>query len=423
MSEGARALMADGGLIVAAFGGLFIGLLFWWGRASSAALTRAWAAAAKSRGLTQVGDRDLAGELDGFTVRANIGRNDDPASVRGHTRVVISGGLPSGLSLRFDHLLAKLTTTDISLGESAFDRVTRVEGDRVLAKALLNPDTRALVKDAVNDLWSYSDGAWTYARYASEKDIGRILDRGVALARALRDSFRVVPARLFDKVASDPAELGREEALAYLLRSFPDHSETRRALQVARHDGHPGLRLIASRHLEDLVGVAAVAADPSAPDATCADAIAALMAWRDHTLAAEAVGALLSRLGDLGPRSRAALSSALGQMPRPGAEQWLLAALADEEARVRVAAARALGEVGTVGSVPALVELRDRFLGSELKTAAGDAVAAIQARIAGRDGGGAGSLALATDGGGLAVTTADASHPLEVPSEVEPAEA
>ena len=95
-----------------------------------------------------------------------------------------------------------------------------------------------------------------------------------------------------------------------------------------------------------------------------------------------------------------ALADALAVVPVDGAEEALVVMLAAYE-EVPLAAVRALAAVGSIGAVPALTPLRDRVLGGELKSAARDAILAIQARAAGAE---VGALALAdASSGGLAL--------------------
>jgi hypothetical protein len=91
---------------------------------------------------------------------------------------------------------------------------------------------------------------------------------------------------------------------------------------------------------------------------------------------------------------------ALGQRGRPEAEGLLLEALRSEEAPVSVAAAQALGRAGTVTAVAPLLEAAERS--ADLRSAARQAIAGIQARLAGAEpgqlslaGGEAGALSLA----------------------------
>ena len=92
---------------------------------------------------------------------------------------------------------------------------------------------------------------------------------------------------------------------------------------------------------------------------------------------------------------------ALGQRGRPEAEGLLLEALRSEDAPVSVAAAQALGRAGTVTAVAPLREAAERS--ADLRRAARQAIAEIQARLAGAE---PGQLSLA-DGEAGALSLAD----------------
>ena len=90
-----------------------------------------------------------------------------------------------------------------------------------------------------------------------------------------------------------------------------------------------------------------------------------------------------------------------------GAEPHLIRAVTHEDERLRIAAVKALGRLGTVRAVIVLQEAADRF-GGELRRAARQAVAEIQARAKGAtpgqvslsEGQAAGAVSLAREAGG-----------------------
>jgi HEAT repeat protein len=79
----------------------------------------------------------------------------------------------------------------------------------------------------------------------------------------------------------------------------------------------------------------------------------------------------------------------------PAAEAPLLEALASDDLDVRLAAAQALGHVGSTASIPALKEARTRQGEPEFDRAARQAVAEIQSRVPGAS---PGQLSLADAG-------------------------
>jgi hypothetical protein len=109
--------------------------------------------------------------------------------------------------------------------------------------------------------------------------------------------------------------------------------------------------------------------------------------------AAESVGRVLALEGG---ELAIAAAAALGTIGGPTAERALLKALVRADAAVRVAAAEALGRAGTVAAVMPLREAGARH-GGALSRATRQAIAEIQARLAGASAGQL-SLALGEDG-------------------------
>jgi hypothetical protein len=134
-----------------------------------------------------------------------------------------------------------------------------------------------------------------------------------------------------------------------------------------------------------------------ADDSCAARAVAALGDRLPATLAESALRGALEKAGR--PQTAQACLEALALLGRAEAEGLMLEALRSEEVPVAVAAARALGRAGTVASVPPLREaMRHR---GELRSAARQAIAGIQARLTGAEpgqlslaGGEAGALSL-----------------------------
>jgi HEAT repeat protein len=116
---------------------------------------------------------------------------------------------------------------------------------------------------------------------------------------------------------------------------------------------------------------------------------------------APSFGPLCVLLDRADPRTAAASAEALEAIGDPKAEPCLLDAVRHEAAELRIAAARALGAVGTVKAVePLLHELDTKRLDGESRRALREAVSAIQSRLAGAE---AGQLS-------LAATTAEAGR-------------
>jgi hypothetical protein len=105
-------------------------------------------------------------------------------------------------------------------------------------------------------------------------------------------------------------------------------------------------------------------------------------------------------------RAQAAISLGSG-LPDPGVTSALIAALRDENAAVRAAAANSLGRVGDASAVSGL-RAAERDSEAAVRSAATAAIAAIQARPSGGSGGGA---SVASSGGSSGSGSAPPSGP------------
>ena len=306
-------------------------------------------------------------------------------------------------------------------------------------------------------------GASVYFR--SLDHLPEVLDRALALARQLTPPDDIA-RRLADNLRSEPVARVRLLGLATLLREFPDDPATGAALLAAGEGPDAEVRLRAAIALgpkgRDVL--LAIAGGEGAEDATTERAVLAL----DLCLSAgQAQGILRSALRTRREATARACLRALGQRRGPGvvatlakvmavekpqlatvaaealgatedaaAETPLVAALHGPHAPLRLAAARALGRVGTTAAVPPLKDREARDVA--LRAAARQAIAEIQSRAKGAapgqlsltDGepgrlslapGEAGELSLAPSSRGASVessdqgpaTPADSSGPVE----------
>ena len=260
-------------------------------------------------------------------------------------------------------------------------------------------------------------GAFVYL--VGPEHLGEALALTIGIARRLATPADI-PRRLADNLKSEPVAGVRVQVLGTLAREFPDHPATREALLAARADPDAEVRLRAGIALgaEGRDVLLALAGGEGAPDDTTQLAVAAL-GERLTTPEAEAIlrNALRTRreatarasLAVLGqrrgaqvvsmlgkvlaietPELAAAAADALGATRDAAGEHALLAALGSPHAGVRVAAARALGRVGTASAVGPLREAESGDPG--LRRAARQSIAEIQARLAGA---GPGQLSLA----------------------------
>src|SRR5262249_36124062 len=108
---------------------------------------------------------------------------------------------------------------------------------------------------------------------------------------------------------------------------------------------------------------------------------------------AASVGPLCVLLENADPRTAAAAAAALEAIGDPRTQARLLDAVRQDAAELRIAAARALGALGTVKVVETLLEELDaKRMDEESRQAIRQAVSAIQSRLAGAE---AGQLSLA----------------------------
>ncbi len=411
----------------------------------------AWREAMTGAGITHL--EKTAGTLSGWKGGLHVRLTRFDRAEEQGTRVTISA-LASTLTLRpegTDTTLRRLRGwQEIEVGDPAFDRAVWVEGPPLLVRAILDADTRRLLlalfegrleRPRLSPFWATGQVdrgtlwiALPEARapqqernvlwdslfaLAGGSHFTEALNAALALAERLA-SPRDTARRVADNLKSEPVPGVRLRCLTALVRELPDHPATREALLAAREDSDAEVRLRAGMALgaegRDLL--LSLALGEGAEDATTERAVAALgqqltldeatailrnaLRARRESTARAAMGVLAHRGGEdaihmiarvlaveRGPLANAAAST-LGLTGSPLAEEPLLAALRSSDTSLRVAATRALGLVGTVAAVAPLRELEARD--SALRIAARQAIATIQARLAGA---GPGQLSLA----------------------------
>jgi HEAT repeat protein len=296
---------------------------------------------------------------------------------------------------------------------------------------------------------------------APEERLPEVLQFGLNLASRV-DEPGDVARRIAQNTAHEPEPRVRESNLLALVREFPDSPATRETLLAALEDPDAVVRLqagIALRQqgqaqLDDhLVRVSrdvlrALAAGEGAEDATSARAMAALgtdlsgeeaqlilhdaLRTRRTATATACLGVLAARGGAEAIRAMAkvlaverdelaaAAADALSQTGDPKAEEPLLRALSDGSRAVQLSALRALGRVGSSSSVASLREAESG--GGEMRRAARQAVAEIQARLAEAAGAAPGQLSLAGgEAGQVSLAGEDAAGRLTLVGEGAPA--
>lgn len=316
-------------------------------------------------------------------------------------------------------------TLEQRTGDAPFDAQIRVTGNSLTCRSLLDPLTRDAVVRAFDDFPGLTVNAGVLSWNGRPPDVHGSATRLLDLA-----SHLVPPdllAGLEKSALTDPAPSIRQRSLELLLTRFPSAPETHRIALAALGDAEPMIRLRAALFLgeEARPELAALASSESLPAEVRAEAVRNAGLLEREAAATIVRGALTDRrelvrnsaiitvgklklancndrLAVLVRRSPPALQltivEAAAATEDESAETPLLAALEGEAQDVKLAAVRALARVGSIRSVEPLLAMRgSQLLAGELGPAAGAAVIAIQARLAGA---GAGQLALTENTGG-----------------------
>ncbi len=372
-----------------------------------------------------------AGTCEDFSVGVGMEwkRPPDSDNDQLHLGVAITGPrIPQGLAFTAE----RETGDDVLTGDTVFDDMVEVRGEPSIILALLDREIRQRLSEFVGLGGSLKAGRLVCGAPTSfaPGEIVRGLRLGLWLARQLSSPGGGVCARLAQNAKVDPHPGVRLWNLLQLQEQFPETAEARQASLEDLDDPGPWVRLAAARFLGDdgLGALEHLALDRGVPESAAAAAVE-LLAARSPTARAgplllaalkahagearlravqeltriryqPARGALLVLLERADPRTGAAAATALAALGDATAEAPLLAAVDAEARELRLAAVRALGSLGSVAAVePLLAFLGSRRSDAETRQAICDAVAAIQARLAGA-GVGQLSLAAASPGSG-----------------------
>lgn len=367
---------------------------------------------------------------------------DDP---RPYTRITVYRPQPvgdprptfaAGLRLRSSGLRGS-NGPQIDVGDRRFESLV-IQGEETSVLAVLDAETRAIVLDCVvtKGATVENDAVRWQVRGAIEDGdrLEEIVRDLLGLAERLRNPGAALPERLARNAAEDPVAEVRLANLRALQGAFPAEESARGASRAALGDEAPTVRLAAAQFLGE-EGAATlrelVAGGPSIEAGIRSRALHLLVErapresvlplldrilddppspWRRATAggafeddprfglwrqAAAACGALrhagatarlVAALGRLGidPPSAAVVAEALGAIGDPTAETALIELLGTDDTDAAVAAARALGRVGTAAAVESLLARADGvFTSLALKQASREAIAAIQDRLPG----------------------------------------
>ncbi|HEY3448910.1 MAG TPA: HEAT repeat domain-containing protein [Myxococcales bacterium] len=407
---------------------------------------RVWEDAVLSLGFLDAGDRVMAGRLRGQEVRIEelwLG-----FFKRGNRLSVdCDGVIPPDFELARRSLLTG-PSWGVDLGDIELHRAAYVGGPESVVLAALSWSARQAVLEACR--------AGTLKVHLSTVSLECpgsahcLPDMAEWLVRAVEGlSAAKTPARaLAASVESDPLDAVRLRCLEALVREYPDRPDCARACEAAFGDRSPLIRMKAAAIVGGDRGFAALAKlvdDPGLPAPLRAMAMDALPrastpVSREELVArhlrsdegplrvaaARAVGRLklagllepLRRLATVeDPACQEATAKAMGALGDPGAEPALLGLLSHSRREIRIAAAVALGLVGTRAAIAPLGDaaagghgarplstlVRD---GDALEAAARKAMRRIQGRLGGAS---AGQLSVVPDAqvaGGLSLSVA-----------------
>jgi HEAT repeat protein len=424
------------------------------------AQVQAWRSVAERLGLRDVtsavplvSEPHLEGRVGPRRVRFERWHKD---KYRSFVRVVIAGN--SGVTLLPEkparNLTKRLRQREIELGEEVFDAAVEIHGAPERVRALLDVETRGVVlrllsgrvqlprQQPINLRGDVALLAGDLRVDLPEQPAPPSPEElyevtAALLAQAQRFHLPLeIPARLAAALAHEPVWRVRLQGLQLLSTGYPTDPATLAALRRAIADERPEIRLHAAIALgaegrDTLLGFAT---DEAVTDAVAARAVhalgdrmpaevaSALLAptlRSRRLLTAEACVHALGLVGDAtsagllakvlavesGPLAMAA-ARALGTSGAANAEEALLRALERGLPELRLPAIEALGHVG---SARAVLPIQEAATGAgadaEVRRAARQAVAEIQARLQGASpgqlsiaAGDAGRVSLADDG-------------------------
>jgi hypothetical protein len=351
----------------------------------------------------------LSGRVDGMTVRLAPRARGSLGTQIVLQRLDIHG---LRLSIRRRGRDAAIGPTpgagELKTGDPSFDHpFVMVGSDVALATAFLDSATRAtLVAMRSLEAIDIADGrfrAQVTTGFDEPALLSSLLTRLVEIGRHLPGAGDLV-ARLAQNAAKDRDPVVRESNLAFLTGEFRSHPASTEALRVACSDPSVAVRLRAAIGLgEEGRTVLMQFVESDAPEACVAEAVSALganlpadqrLALLDRALAARQLQVVL------------ACVRVMGRVGDAGAEDRLIAALSIVNRDVRIAAAAALGGVGSTLAVKSLQPLERRGDDAELSRTAREAIAMIQDRTRGTPGqismseASAGQVSLADDATG-----------------------
>ena len=355
------------------------------------------------------------------------------------TRIILSVPGPpgsAGLKIRREGPY-KPGAREIEIGDEPFDKNFSIEGPLRVAAVLLDEKVRKILTDLNSQCGRLGIIGNEIVVELNDVQIPDVLPMLMNIAERFSGEMDV-PQRLAHNARHDWAPGARLLNLRFLVREFPGEALTIEVLRQACSDPSPRVRLLAARALGgEARDVLLKLAEDMEIDECSAQAVAALGKTMPFERAQDLLSValrrrrlqtaqacltslvqdgrpvavdILVRLMDKEDGELAANAAlALGETGNPEAEAPLLRALRTGRTDIRTAAAKALGRVGSVAAVLPLKEAEENLSwDSELRRAARQSIAEIQARLPGAS---HGQLSLAGEGAGqLSLADAEAGQ-------------
>ncbi len=346
--------------------------------------------------------RETAIRIDGA-----LGSDDEPD----HATIRVTMARPAGMSARSEGLLPSF---DFKTGDPEFDRQVKLAGEPPRLAGVLSSEVRELLIDASRLRAFRLEGRRLSCQVPDlsqhpnrTAEAARLL---VGLAETLRAQPKRTEALLLHNVRAERlVEVRRRCALFLGDAAFAGSDEQAALGETLLRDQDLDLRLDGADRQPDSAGARQVYLSAlAAPTPEHRFRAVEGISGSGHP---EAVAALKAILPEPDSEVAAAVASALGHLGGDGVERVLVRMLGRTEVTVKIAAAEALGDRGTIAAVERLLAVGGPRASKALQRAARQAVAAIQARAGVGEGGGlalvegedaAGRLSRA-EGGELAV--------------------
>lgn len=335
--------------------------------------------------MTSVDGMVMEGKVRGMHVRVEYRARWDGTYLT-HVSVLPARAIPVLLAIRSAlRKVLPVAAERVYTGDVSFDARVVVHGDERGVVAMLGAEQRTLVADAVEQWGVYVHDGRLHLIHDElliksvmiNITLSRMKPVAMALTAAPASATQGLAANAAN-AANDPVPLVRYRNLEALLDQAPTGPLAREAVWVALEDGSPLLRLLAAVHLMRPPGgdTGVIPFPPSVAGYRDSPALAV------QEVAERALGELLCTLPTASSEEAAAAARLLGLHADSSAEGALLELLNQQKSvAVMVAAAEALGRLGTERCIPTLkAQSGDVMGGGALWTVCTEALQRVRSR-------------------------------------------